>query len=148
MSTSFKILLLEDDESDAFLFSRALKEMECSCTVTHFDNPAHAVSMLEQIIDPAKELPHLIVTDMKMPVMSGLDFVKWLRASPYELVPVVMLSSSNMRKDICAAYQVGANSWITKPNNYSALAAALRITVQYWRDVCEAPMDCQIQEPA
>ena len=148
METPFRIFLLEDDESDSFLFARALKEVDCRCEITHFDNPIRAVSLLERVSDPARELPHLILSDLKMPIMSGLDFVKWLRASPYEGVPVVMLSSSNAARDIRAAYEAGANSWITKPNSYEGLVAAFRTAVEYWRDVCEVPMDYQVPEQA
>lgn len=144
MKTPFRIFLLEDDESDAFLFSRALKEVDCQCEITHFDNPIRAVSQLERVTDPAAELPHLILSDLKMPIMNGHEFAKWLRDSPWEYVPVVMLSSSNLPEDIRAAYQAGANSWITKPNNYDALLGVFRTMVQYWRDVCEVARDWEI----
>ncbi len=139
MGAPFKIFLLEDDESDAFLISRALATVEPHCLVTHFDTPLRVVELLEGAGTPADELPHLILTDLKMPLMSGIEFVKRLRASRFSTLPVLMLSSSNMAQDILRGYDAGINSWITKPNSYDEMVAMFRITVRFWRDICLVP---------
>jgi CheY-like chemotaxis protein len=134
MEGPFRIWCLEDDESDILFLSRALREAASDHVMTHFENPLQAIEALERLADPARELPHLILTDLKMPIMDGLEFVKWLRASPFALVPVVVLSSSNLSQDIRSAYQAGFNSWITKPNSYKALVETFQAMIQYWRN--------------
>ena len=83
MHNKFRIFLLEDDDNDAFLIERAIERAGVDCEVTRFHEPNAAIAKFAQFSSPESEAPHLILTDLKMPGMSGLEFVQWLRQSSY-----------------------------------------------------------------
>lgn len=132
---SYKIFLVEDDEGYAFLLRRVLALVEPSCELVHFINPLRAIAVLEALPEGAGDGPNLIITDLNMPEMSGVAFVKWLRQSRHRTVPVVMLSSSLLASDIYGAYHAGVNSWIAKPKTFEEMKATLRSLLHYWREI-------------
>jgi len=78
-------------------------------------------------------LPTLILTDLKMPRMDGLEFLRWRRVSlRWSLVPTVMFSGSGLEKDVREAYRLGANSYFTKPSDRLQLVQILRVIFEYW----------------
>ena len=135
----FRLFLLEDDDNDAFMIQRAIERSCRSCDVTRFHEPRSAIKALAQMKVPEIEAPHLILTDLKMPGMSGLEFVQWLRQSDFSCTPVVMLSGSSLPEDILAAYRLGTNSFSTKPLDVHDLNEIVNTVLKYWRDVCQTP---------
>ena len=88
-------------------------------------------------------MPHVILLDMKMPRVNGLEFLKWLkRESPnsLHLLPVVVMSSSNDRKEVEEAYELGVNSYMTKPINWQDFKDRLIALNLFWSDHVEKPV--------
>src|SRR4051794_12101194 len=134
----FRLFLLEDDENDAFMLQRAIKNSGVPCDLTHFHEPKAAIDALLHLPHPTK-VPHLILTDLKMPGMSGLEFVQWLRGSRFACIPVIMLSGSSLPEDILAAYRHGTNSFSTKPMDVHDLDEIVNTVFKYWKDICQTP---------
>lgn len=138
------ILLVEDNEDDAFLLTRALKTAE-------IDNPVHVVTDGEQALEYLKgggpfadrtlyPLPSLVLLDLKLPRISGFEVLQWIQneTSLPQLV-VVVLSSSGETRDINMAYRFGARSYLIKPpsaGSFVDLAKGLKL---YWLQLNEGP---------
>jgi CheY-like chemotaxis protein len=138
------ILLVEDNEDDAFLLTRALRTAEV-------DNPVHVVTDGEQAVDYLKgtgrfadrtqhPLPGLVLLDLKLPRISGFEVLQWIQnetALP-ELV-VVVLSSSGEKRDINMAYRFGARSYVVKPPTQASFVDLAKGLKLYWLQLNQAP---------
>jgi CheY-like chemotaxis protein len=141
------ILLVEDDENDVFFFKRAAK-------LAGMMNPLHVAQDGQQAIDYLKgtgayadrtqfPLPSLVLLDLKLPHVMGLDVLKWIRAQPeLQTVIVIVFTSSRLAPDIDTAYRLGANSYVTKPATPGRLQAMLVVLRQYWLDINEPAQEC------
>jgi len=133
------ILLVEDDENDVFFLKRAMKlaGMAHSVQVAPDGREAmHYLSGAGQWSDRARfPLPDLVLLDLKLPHVMGLDVLKWIREQ-YELrmIVVLILTSSKMPDDIHKAYSLGANSYLVKPSEPQELIEIVRHIKQYWLD--------------
>ena len=89
-----------------------------------------------------QDLPKLILLDMKLPKMSGLDVLRQIRANERtRLLPVIMLTSSKEEQDLVESYKSGANSYIRKPINFDQFLVAIRELSLYWLLLNEPPPD-------
>ncbi len=107
------IFHIDDNGDDALLFLRVLRRSPHSTTLKWFPSAGEAVAFLDEA--PAANFPDLIFCDLRMPGMTGHDFIRWLRQSNWRAVPVIVLSASDMAEDIRMAYALGANSFLIKP---------------------------------
>jgi two-component system, response regulator len=134
--TNVPTILVVEDEEDAVLL------LESAFRKAHFVNPVHRVShgalAIEYLSNAvAKErtvpLPALVLLDLKLPLVSGVEVLKWIRAHPllHSLI-VIVFSSSTEPKDIAAAYRAGANSFLVKPSNLSTLTELAVGLRSYW----------------
>ncbi|MFZ0035240.1 MAG: response regulator [Sedimentisphaerales bacterium] len=107
------ILLVEDDAVDAMAVGRALKELKVRNEMVHSTNGERA---LEYLRNPSNGRPCVILLDLNMPGMNGVEFLKVLKAD-YALrnIPVVMLAASNEEKDIVETFNLGVAGYIFKP---------------------------------
>jgi len=80
----------------------------------------------------AAHLPSVVVLDLKLPKLPGLDVVNQLRRSSFSLIPIVILSASNDPKDINASYKAGVNAYVVKPINFSQFDAAVLAIAGFW----------------
>lgn len=138
VDTRFSILLVEDDSNDVLLIKRALLR-------SGVENPLFVAPDGEKAIlyltgskpfgnERAHPLPGLILTDLKMPRVDGLDLLRWIKGSSIcRFIPTVVLTSSTERHDILGAYALGANSYIVKPASGLELREILACVVQYWK---------------
>lgn len=138
------ILLAEDDENDVLILKRALKKAEIS-------NPIHVVSNGEEVIAYLRAegkysnrqqfpFPRFLITDLKMPKMSGMEVLKWLNAHPEcSVIPVIVLTSSKEEKDIVEAFRLGANSYMVKPANFDDWLQMVKTTFEFWCRWSEKP---------
>lgn len=117
-----KIFLADDDSDDVQFFADALNEVVPECTLLVAYNGQELIDSLSS----AFTLPDLIVLDINMPVLSGLDTLKAIRQQ-YRLnnLPVVMYSTSNNNDDITAARRGGANGYMVKPHTFENLLGML-----------------------
>jgi len=135
------ILLVEDNPDDEKLTLRALKKNNVANPVTVARDGQEA---LDYLLRPGQSLPALILLDLKLPRISGLEVLKRLRADPErKLAPVVILTSSKEESDLVQGYALGANSYIRKPVDFEQFSEAVRQLGMYWLVLNEAPPAAQ-----
>jgi CheY-like chemotaxis protein len=137
------ILLVDDDPNDVRLFQEALKVLEAPNPVWAVENGEAAVDYLSGhgIFADRKyyRLPELIVSDLKMPLMDGLELLQWVRNEPrWATLPFLVLSASDQEADVAAAYRCGASSYIRKPGSFAELQSIVRVMLGYW-NMCAKP---------
>jgi two-component system response regulator len=126
------IMIVEDNPDDVELTLRAFEQHNLSNEIIVARDGAEAEEMLFGN-GAEKPVPALILLDVKLPKLSGLELLQTLRNSRRTaLVPVVILTSSVEEDDIVAAYQSGANSYIRKPVNFSEFVSAIKQVGMYW----------------
>ena len=130
------ILHVEDDENDVLLFEHALNK-------AGVDSPVHVVSNGRQAIEYFKgegkfsnreafPLPGLVLLDLKLPLVPGLEVLKWIRQQAELSIPVIILTSSENEEDMQAAYELCANAYLVKPNEVTKLAAVATAIKDFW----------------
>lgn len=121
------ILLVEDDPNDEELILRALNKAGVDTAVAR--NGREAIDYLFSI----SESPRLILLDLKLPMMGGLEVLQALRVdNRTRLTPVVIFTSSTEKTDVRASYDLGANSYVSKPVDFKAFQQTLHQIVDYW----------------
>jgi two-component system response regulator len=138
------VLLVEDNADDAALTMRALSRLEPAPAVVHVEDGARALDFLFgggafAGRDTAIQ-PRLVLTDLQMPRMDGVELLKSLRADPRtRAIPVVVLSSSGEERDVAACIGHGANSYVLKPVDFDAFNKVIEHLCRYWLDVNVVP---------
>ena len=145
--TNHTVLLVEDDENDVFFMERAFREAGIT-------TPLHVVNDGRQAIDyfcgkgkftdrKRWPLPCLMLLDLKLPYVLGLDVLKWLRThSEFRSIVVVVLTSSKQDTDIERAYALGANSYLVKPPDVQQLVAMVKKIKEYWMETNQIGPPC------
>ncbi len=138
------ILLVEDNPDDEELTLRALSRNNIGNEVVVVRDGQEAVDWLEATGPHAgrnaNDIPALILLDLKLPKIDGLDVLRRLRGNPRTaLVPVVILTSSKEERDRASGYQSGANSYVQKPVDFTAFVDAVRQLGMYWLMLNEPP---------
>ncbi|MFD1625816.1 response regulator [Azospirillum griseum] len=140
-SAPFDILLVEDDPADAGLAKRALREGRILCRVNHVRDGVEALEYLrrqDRYIGASR--PDLILLDLNMPRLDGRAVLQELKADPeLKTIPVVVLTTSDVDRDVNASYLLGANSFITKPMDMDAFFDAIKSVEEYWFRVVRLP---------
>ena len=131
-----EILLVEDNEDDIVLTQRALKKANILNEVTVVRDGIEALEYLrfEGVYEDRKSKhPVVVLLDLNMPRMGGLECLKEIRAdSELKCLPVVVLTSSREDRDICESYEFGANSYIQKPVDFNQFVEAIQTLGLYW----------------
>ena len=137
MPFSHPVLIAEDDEDTIFLLERSLRKAGVKNPVKIVQDGAEALGYLENETD--HKPPRLAVLDVKMPLKSGFEVLKEVRAHPkLSRLPVIMFSSSNSQEDVARAYDLGANSYVVKPGDTAGFDDVVRKINEYWLTVNEA----------
>jgi CheY-like chemotaxis protein len=127
------ILVVEDDADDAFLVRRAFAKEYPQVKLHFASDGEEAVAYLSREAPPAAALPDIVLLDLKLPRMSGLEVLQWMRATPrLRRLPVVVLTSSRERRDVDAAYDSGANSYLVKPVSADSARSLGSAVGFYW----------------
>jgi CheY-like chemotaxis protein len=138
------ILLVEDNPSDIALTERALLRNNISNTLVVAQDGQEGLDYLfgeghYAGRDPA-DTPVLILLDLKLPKLDGLDVLRRIRADARtRRVPVVILTSSREEQDVAAGYDLGVNSYIRKPVDFQQFTETVRQLGLYWLVINEAP---------
>lgn len=123
------ILLVEDNPDDEELTLRALAK-------SNILNPVHVARDGVEALDflrAANPLPQVVLLDLKLPKLDGLEVLRAVRADPRtRRLPVVILTSSREEQDIASSYDLGANSYIRKPVDFTQFVEAVRQLGLYW----------------
>jgi len=139
------VLLVEDDPNDARLVQRAFSRSGVKASVLRLQNGDEAVSDLggeapydNRVLHP---VPKLMLLDIKLPRRSGFEVLQWVRMRTDALrrMPIVMLTSSTHSIDINLAYDLGANSYVSKPESSNQLNELVRLFTSYWLRTNQPP---------
>ncbi|MEN6291301.1 MAG: response regulator [Methanobacterium sp.] len=133
-----EILLVEDNETDAELTIRALKRNNLANKLVWAKDGAEALDFIfgegeysERDIE--KGLPRLILLDLRMPKVDGLEVLQAIKADERtKMIPVVVLTSSKEDRDIVESYELGVNSYVSKPVEFDAFTEAVSTLGLYW----------------
>jgi len=139
------ILVCDDDEDDRMLTQQALEDAHISNSVRFVEDGEQLLDYLYQRGAYAGETgkapsPGLILLDLNMPKIDGREALKKIKGDPaLRDIPVVVLSTSRLDEDIARSYQLGVNSFITKPVTFSGLVEAMNVLGRYWLEIVELP---------
>lgn len=138
------ILLVEDNQNDVDLTLRALKKNKILNEVRTMKDGVEALDYLlcqgkHSGRDP-KDMPAVVLLDLKLPKLSGLEVLQRLRADERtKLLPIVILTSSKEEQDLISGYKLGANSYIRKPVDFTQFNTAVQHLGLYWLVLNEPP---------
>jgi DNA-binding response OmpR family regulator len=128
------ILLIEDDENDAFLMETAFRKVGGQNTLRIVRDVDTATAHLLDV--PRGALPAIILLDLTLPGKSGFQFLQWIRDQPaFRHVAVLVFTSNRYRENIRRAFELGAASYMVKPRTLDELRAFAKSVVDYWLKV-------------
>jgi CheY-like chemotaxis protein len=128
--TNKPILLVEDDQVDTMTVIRALKEIHVTNRLVHLENGEEAVSYLR---DPESEKPCIILLDLNMPIMNGIEFLQVVKRDDHlKRIPVVVLTTSEEQQDKVNSFNMGVAGYMTKPVDYRQFVEVMRSIDAYW----------------
>jgi len=140
-TTCFEIMVVDDEPGDVDLIKLALTEGRFIFNVTVAVNGKEAMAMVRrQPPYSATPAPDLMLLDLNMPQMGGKEVLAEMKADPaLAVIPVVVLTTSDVERDVVASYRLGAAGYVTKPVDVDALFAAIRGIQDYWFSVVRRP---------
>ena len=140
------ILLADDDPDDqqltreAFEANRLVNELVCVNDGEELMDYLHRRGRYSELKDAA--LPGLILLDLNMPRKDGREALKEIKADPnFRRIPIVVLTTSKAEEDILRSYDLGVNSYVTKPVTFKSLVDLVKVLGQYWFEVVRLPQD-------
>jgi CheY-like chemotaxis protein len=144
MKAPLEILLVEDNPQEAELTIRALKKRTLANHFVHVHDGQEAIDFIfnrgTYKGTEAYEMPKVVLLDLKLPKLDGIEVLRQLRADERtRLVPVVVLTSSREDRDVIEAYQLGANSYIVKPVDFEKFLEVVSNMITYWLLLNELP---------
>ena len=130
MRNNRPVLLVEDDSVDAMTVKRAFKDLNINNSLVHKLNGEEA---LEYLADSENDRPCVILLDLNMPKMNGIEFLKITKTDDaLKKLPVVVLTTSNEERDIVESYKLSVAGYIVKPVDYKKFDDAIRTVDLYW----------------
>ena len=138
-----RILLVEDNPLDAELSIRALQEGKLANSIEWVKDGQQALEYLFQegsYADRSSDMPHLVLLDLKMPRVGGLEVLKIIKSDERtRRIPVVIMTSSQEEQDIAQSYDLGVNSYVVKPVDFASFTNVARQAGYYWMAVNHPP---------
>jgi CheY-like chemotaxis protein len=130
------ILQVEDDPNDVFLLQHAMKKAGVANPIQVANDGQEAIDYLGgagKFADRGKfPFPCLVLLDLKLPYVMGLDVLKWIREQPGMTLVVIVLSASAEDADIATAYRLGVNAFLTKPTESGKFADMVKAMKEFW----------------
>jgi two-component system response regulator len=135
------ILIAEDDADDRFLLQAAFEENGFSDKLHFVENGVEVLEYLNSLKKPdEKQFPRFILLDLNMPKKDGREVLKELKQNPeLKKIPVVIFSTTNNEQEMRRCYELGANSYITKPNSFESLLKTVAALRSYWMHTTSIP---------
>ncbi len=138
------ILVIDDNTSDLGLIERAIKSCSSDSKLVLMDNGQESIAYLmgegEYSDRDQYPYPSMIITDLNMPMIDGFDILEHMKINPsWEVIPTIVLSSSQDQDDIQTAYMLGASAYHVKPHDFFVFEKNIRAMVEYW-SLVEHPM--------
>jgi len=139
MRNAKPVLLVEDDAIDAMTVRRAFRDLKLANPLAHATNGEAALAYLANDDDPK---PCVILLDLNMPRMNGVEFMRVAKADPVlRKIPVIVFTTSRDDRDIVESYQLSVAGYIVKPVDYKKFVEAIRMIDLYWT-INELPEGC------
>lgn len=131
LNSEVEILLVEDNESDAELITRVLRKHHLANNIVLLKDGVEALEFLSG--ENTKKAPQVVLLDIKLPKLDGIEVLRRMKSdNRTKDIPVVILTSSNQDRDIQAAYELGVNSYVTKPIKFDEFAKVVSELGLYW----------------
>jgi CheY-like chemotaxis protein len=119
MAYFFKIIVVDDDDEDFYTIKCALEDLQLGHRIAHLKNGKNLFEYLENNLTLKQALPHLILLDIKMPILNGIEVLKLLKENNlYKDIPVVIYSTSCNQEEKKRCLELGAKAFIIKQGNY------------------------------
>ena len=138
-----RILLVEDSLRDAELILDALKANQLGNEIIHLRDGAEALDYLYcrgEFAGRPRMPPALILLDLKLPKVDGLDVLRQVKGDPeMRTIPVVMMTSSRQEQDLVSSYELGVNAYVVKPMKFQDFVAAVKQVGAFWAVINEVP---------
>ena len=126
-----RILLVEDDQVDCMTIKRALEDVRITNPLDMVSNGEEALAYL---LSEENDLPGIILMDLNMPRMNGIEFLKRVKThARLKKVPVIVLTTSRTEQDISASFELGVAGYMVKPLDYKEFIEAVITIARYWR---------------
>ncbi len=143
-SKIINILIAEDDEDDRLLMREALEENNLLNNFYFVENGEELMDYLYHrgIYQDSQTFPrpNIILLDLNMPKKDGREALKEIKADPnFRSIPIIVLTTSQAEEDILRSYDLGVNSFITKPVTFDLLVNIMKTFSQYWFEIVELP---------
>ncbi|HST61925.1 MAG TPA: response regulator [Longimicrobium sp.] len=138
------ILMADDDPDDRLLAAEAMRESRVANDLRFVEDGEQLLDYLRRRgrwTDPAQSpRPGVVLLDLNMPRMDGREALAEIKADPeLRRIPIVVLTTSRAEVDVLRSYDLGANSFITKPVTFGGLVEAMRVLGRYWIEIVELP---------
>lgn len=125
-----KIVLVDDDEDDRFIFSEGFSQSGYEGELIQFESGSSFLSYLNTNQD---DYPSLILLDLNMPLIGGMELLKQLKSDKHwQSIPIVILTTSKLEEDKNDSYAHGANGFITKPGDYQSVLNLVQSIIYLW----------------
>jgi CheY-like chemotaxis protein len=138
-----RILLVEDNQNDIDLTIMALSEFNLANAIEIAHDGVEAIEYLRRNCNSPElksEFPAVILLDIKMPRMDGIEVLRVIKSDPvFKLIPVVMLTSSREDKDLVESYALGVNAYVVKPVDFTQFTKAIKQIGAFWAVLNELP---------
>lgn len=139
MNNEARILLVEDNEDDAFLLQRAFRAAQLALPIDVAADGRQAMEYLDRC-QAGAIAPSLVLLDLQLPFLTGFELLTWIRQQEtVRHTPVVILTSSAQPSDIARAYELHANSYLVKPTEMAELTRLAQGIALYWTELNQLP---------
>ncbi|MDY0781513.1 response regulator [Tenacibaculum sp. IB213877] len=129
MQNSLTILLIEDDQIELMKFNRVLSKLDLNHNVIEATNGEEALKILSH----KDKLPHIILLDLNMPKMNGIEFLDILKKDKdLKYIPTIVLTTSANHKDMLECYKIGIAGYVVKPLKYEDYKEKIKKVLSYW----------------
>ena len=123
-------MLIEDDHVDVMTVKRALKDLRLPHELVHSENGEVALKYLR---DETSRHPCVILLDLNMPIMNGIEFLQIIKDDPIlRSIPVVVLTTSRNDRDVAESFKYGVAGYIVKPADYKKFMNTIKVIHEYW----------------
>jgi len=138
------VVLVDDNSNDADLALRVVRKTSSNASTQLLEDGERAIEYFKSLMadqsGEASNLPKLLLLDLKLPKLDGLEVLRFLRShKAFETMPIVVLSSSREISDVKRAYELGVNSFAVKPVQFDQYLTRISALVAYWMTINELP---------
>lgn len=129
MSTFLKVLLIEDDTIEVMKLNRTISTLHLKHQIIEANDGEQALEILKD----KGSLPDIILLDLNMPKINGIEFLKIVKSDPHlKYLPTIILTTSNNRKDVLECYKIGIAGYVLKPLKYDDYVKKIDTLLDYW----------------